>query len=227
MSRTIRRGALVAALAAGIVVATPAVASAHVGVSPDSIPRGASTLLTFSFGHGCAGSPTKALRITIPDEAPVVSPTFDAAWSTEIEKGADGYASAVTFTAIRPVPNELRGAVSFSFRPAEDAPDQLAFPVEQICEEGANEWVQIADAGQTHDDLDSPAPVVSLTAAQAEGEHGDQSGDQMHGDAEGAESADAEQPATSPVPVVLGSAGLAAGIAALIVSIAAYRRRRA
>src|SRR5690606_16981682 len=84
-----------------------------------------------------------------------------------------------------------------------------------------------ADAGQTHDDLDSPAPVVSLTAAQAEGEHGGQSGDQAHGDADGAESADAEQPATSPVPVVLGSAGLAAGIAALIVSIAAYRRRRA
>ncbi|WP_417554109.1 DUF1775 domain-containing protein [Microbacterium sp.] len=223
MTISLRRGAIIAAIAAGIVIATPAMASAHVGVSPDAVPRDASTLLTFSFSHGCAESPTTSLRITIPDGSPVADPTFDAAWDTQIEKGADGYTSAITYTAIRPVPKGVRGAVSLSFRPAENAPENLVFPVEQTCETGTNEWTEVAKKGQDPEKLDSPAPAITLTKtsttpAAAAADHGD------HTDAATAD-ASSTADAYPVVPTVLGAAGLVAGIAALVVAVAAYRRR--
>lgn len=221
MTISLRRGAIIAAIAAGIVIATPAMASAHVGVSPDAVPRDASTLLTFSFSHGCVESPTTSLRITIPDGSPVADPTFDAAWDTQIEKGADGYTSAITYTAVRPVPQGVRGAVSLSFRPAEDAPENLAFPVEQTCETGTNEWTEVAKKGQDPESLESPAPAITLTktaTTPVAGAHGD------HADA-----AVADEPSTADaypvVPTVLGAGGLVAGIASLVVAVAAYRRR--
>jgi uncharacterized protein YcnI len=228
MSISLRRGALVAALAAGIVLATPAVASAHVGVSPDAVPRDASTLLTFSFSHGCEESPTTALRITIPSKSPVAAPTFDAAWDAQIEKGADGYTSTVTFTAIRPVPKGVRGAVSLSFRPAEDAPEDLVFPVEQTCESGKNEWTEVAAKGQNPEELKSPAPAITLTStpSDAPGDahgHGTEASADEHANAGDATAAG--QVETSPLPIALGAGGLLTGIAALIVSVAAYRRR--
>lgn len=228
MSYSLRRGALVAAIAAGIVVATPGIASAHVGVSPDAIPRDSSSLLTFSFSHGCAESPTTALRITIPEESPVAAPTFDAAWDTEIEKGADRYASTITFTAIRPVPNGVRGAVSLSFRAAENAPEQLVFPVEQICENGSSEWTEVAEAGQDPHDLESPAPTITLTSADVSTGHEHAADAPAQGDASAghdtAQAPDADG-ADSLAPTVLAGAGLLTGAAALIVAIAAYRRR--
>ncbi|MGB3730345.1 DUF1775 domain-containing protein [Microbacterium sp.] len=221
MTISLRRGAIIAAIAAGIVIATPAMASAHVGVSPDAVPRDASTLLTFSFSHGCVESPTTSLRITIPDGSPVADPTFDAAWDTQIEKGADGYTSAITYTAVRPVPQGVRGAVSLSFRPAEDAPENLAFPVEQTCETGTNEWTEVAKKGQDPESLESPAPAITLTktaTTPVAGDHGD------HADA-----ASDDEPSTADaypvVPTVLGAGGLVAGIASLVVAVAAYRRR--
>ncbi|SJN32019.1 Conserved membrane protein in copper uptake, YcnI [Microbacterium esteraromaticum] len=235
MSITLRRGALVAALAAGIVIATPAVASAHVGVSPDAISSGTSTLLTFSFSHGCGESPTTALRITMPEGAASVSPTFDAAWDAQVEKGDDGFVSTVTFTAVRPVPIDLRGAVSINFRPAEKDIGPLVFPVSQICEEGSSEWVETAEEGQDPHDLDAPAPVVEVTAA-ADDAHGHDTGaasDDAPSDTPAADhtapagDAASADDAVSPVPMIVGSAGLVAGLVALVVSIAAYRRRRA
>lgn len=240
MSYSLRRSALIAAVAAGIVIATPGIASAHVGVSPDAVPRASSTLLTFSFSHGCGESPTTALRITIPEESPVAAPTFDAAWDVEIEKGADRYTSAITYTAIRPVPNGVRGAVSLSFRAAENAPEQLVFPVEQICESGSSEWTEVAAPGQDPHELESPAPAVTLTSGTSSADHDHGADATADGDAsaEGADAAEGDAPADhdgaktpdaaeadSPVPTVLAGAGLLTGVAALIVAIAAYRRR--
>lgn len=227
MSHSLRRGALIAALAAGIVVAAPAVASAHVGVSPDAIPREASTLLTFSFSHGCVESPTTALRIMIPAKSPVAAPTFDAAWDAQVEKGADGYASTITFTAIRPVPKGVRGAVSLSFRPAENAPENLVFPVEQTCESGKNEWTEVAAKGQDPEDLESPAPAITLTSAPADasdGAHDHSAAAPAEDHASAGHGTSDAAPAVSVVPTALGAGGLLAGIAALIVAVAAYRR---
>lgn len=225
MSRSpFRRTAIAVVLGAGLAIAAPAFASAHVGVAPDTLAADEATVLTFSFTHGCESSPTTALRITMPDDLASVSPTADAGWNIAVERGDDGLVEVVTYTAAAPVPSDLRGAVSMQVRPGEDAADSLAFPVEQQCETGANAWVELAEDGQDPHDLEAPAPVVSLTAAAeaTDAEHGDHAAS----DRASAEAA-ADPAATDPVAIALGAGGLVAGLAALVVAILAYRRRSA
>lgn len=218
ISRFGRRGVVVAALAAGLVLIAPAAAQAHVGVSPDTIEADGSAVLTFSFAHGCENSPTTQLHITMPEGLASVSPTIDANWDIAVERADNGLVSAVTYTAVAPVPSELRGTATMAIQLSEDAPENLAFPVEQRCESGLNEWVEIAPDGADPHDLDSPAPVVTVTDAGEETDAG-------HGE----HSADSETPesaATAPDPLgtALGAGGLLAGTAALIIAVLAYRR---
>jgi uncharacterized protein YcnI len=220
-TRKSRRGAVIAALAAGLVLAAPAAAQAHVGVAPDTVSPDESAVLTFSFTHGCETSDTTSVRITMPEGLASVSPTVDAMWDIAVERGDDGLVSAVTYTAVAPVPHDLRGAVTMAVRPTQDAPESLVFPVEQQCETGVNEWVEVAEDGQDPHELDSPAPVV--TVADGAGEP-----DAVHGgDDHGSTTATTQEPESDPAPVigiVLGAAGLLAGVAALIVSLRVRRR---
>jgi len=216
MSRITRRGALIAAIAAGLVLAAPAAAQAHVGVSPDAVEPGGSAVLTFAFTHGCEESPTTALRITMPEGLASVAPTADSKWDIAVERADNGLVSAVTYSAVTPIPSGLQGAASMAVQLGEDATESLAFPVEQQCEVGVNEWIEIADEGADPHDLDSPAPVVTVAAAAAA---------ESQTDAAHAEHSDAqEQTDAAPAGIILGGAGLLAGVAALIVSVLAYRR---
>lgn len=228
MSRTpFRRTAIAVVLGAGLAIAAPAVASAHVGVTPDTLTADEATVLTFSFTHGCEHSPTTALRITMPEGLASVSPTVEAGWDIAVERGDDGLVDVVTYTAAAPVPTDLRGAVSMQVRPTEDAAESLAFPVEQLCESGANEWTEIAEEGQNPHDLEAPAPVVSLVAAADGSDAGHDehaaSGDTASASSQASEAADA----SDPLAIALGAGGLVAGLAALIVAVLAYRRRSA
>lgn len=201
-----------------IAIAAPLAASAHVSVSPDTLTADGHGVLTFSFSHGCETSPTTSLRITMPEGLTSVAPTMDSDWSIDVERGSDGLVSAVTYTALTPVPVDLRGAVSMSVGLDEDTPDTLVFPVVQTCVDGANEWTQIAADGEDPHSLDNPAPVVTVTAGEADGHATTE-----HENAD-ATASDAE-PASDPLGTIMGGAGLVAGIAALVVAVLAYRRR--
>lgn len=206
-----------------LALAVPAMASAHVGVSPDELVAGDHSVLTFSFSHGCENSPTTALRITMPEGLASVAPTMDGDWNIEVERGDDGLVSAVTYTAVTPVPNDLRGAVSMSVGLDESTPDTLAFPVVQECVEGSTEWTQLAENGEDPHSLDAPAPVVSVTEAATSG-HGDHEAADDHEAAETTEES-TQAAASDPVGIALGAGGLAAGVAALVVAVLAYRRK--
>ena len=225
MSLTLRRGGIAAATLALFLIAAPTAASAHVGVSPDRIPAGQVTPLTFSFSHGCGESPTTSLRVTMPKGIGSAWPAFDGDWAADIEKDAGGAITAVTFTAAQPVPVDLRGSVELAVITDKNAADELVFPVEQRCVAGTNEWNQVAKDGENAHDLDSPAPVVALTAAGASGEHGQQG---THGGehtaAPEASSSSTEKPAAI-LPMLLGGGGLVIAVAALLVAVRAYRRR--
>lgn len=215
-----RRAALTSVAILGgavLALAVPGMASAHVGVSPDELVAGDHGVLTFSFSHGCENSPTTALRVTMPDGLASVAPTMDGDWTIDVERGDDGLVSAVTYTALTPVPTDLRGAVSMSVGLDEDTPTSLAFPVVQQCVEGATEWTQLAENGEDPHSLDAPAPVVTVTEAAAGG-HGE------HEAAEATDTADAAV-AADPLPTILGAGGLVAGVAALVVAVLAFRRR--
>ena len=201
-----------------LALAIPSMAGAHVGVSPDELVAGDHGVLTFSFSHGCENSPTTALRISMPDGLASVAPTMDGDWSIDVERGDDGLVSAVTYTALTPVPTDLRGAVSMSVGLDESTPESLAFPVVQQCVEGATEWTQLAENGEDPHDLDAPAPVVTVTEAPADA-HGE------HGATADADEKPSTSTATDPLGIALGAGGLLAGLTALVVAVLAYRRR--
>lgn len=226
-SHTVRPRRRRAAVAVGgtvggiaLALGAPLMAGAHVSVTPDALAPGGHGVLTFSFAHGCGTSPTTALRITMPDGLASVAPTLDGDWSIQVERGDDGLVSAVTYTALTPVPTDLRGAVSMSVGLDEDTPTTLAFPVVQQCVDGATEWTQLAEDGEDPHELDAPAPVVTVADAGA-AEHGDHA----DGDAHAAEAEADGGVVADPVGIALGAGGLVAGVAALVVAVLAYRRR--
>lgn len=204
-----------------IAIAAPLAASAHVTVSPDEITAGEHGVLTFAFSHGCESSPTTSLKVTMPKGLSSVAPTMDSDWTIDVERGDDGLVNTVTYTAVTPVPIGLRGAVSMSIGLDEKTPDTLVFPVVQNCVEGSTEWTQLAKEGEDPHSLDNPAPLVTVLPAEGDEHQGG------HEDGHGAMDAVASEPtpASDPLGTVLGGAGLAAGLAALVVAVLAYRRR--
>jgi uncharacterized protein YcnI len=216
------------ALAGALVIGAPLAAQAHVTVSPDSAAPGDSGILTFAFSHGCDLSPTASLRIGMPETGlDAVTPTVLAGWDVEVERSQEtGIVSAVTYTADEPVADGLRAAVDLAVRYSPDAPESLVFPVEQTCEEGSTSWSEVAEDGEDPHDLASPAPVVTLTGEAEAAAGGHHDGDEGAAAASEESSAGADGPAAqgAALPVALGAGGLAAGLAALVVSVLAYRR---
>lgn len=239
----VRLGAVVAA--AGLVtlgVAAPA--AAHVSVTATDTGAGAYTVLTFSVPHGCDGSPTTELAISIPEGVNAVTPTrnpyYDLAERTEqldppVQDSHGNEVtertSVVTYTAETPLPDGQRDTLELSLQLPDAAGDTLAFPVIQTCEQGETAWTEVAAEGAESDSLDSPAPVVTITEAGADA-HG-------HGDEAAAEADEtaAEQPAVTstdslePVAATsddsgngLAIAGLVAGILGLLAGGAALAR---
>lgn len=211
-----------------LLYATTGVAAAHVGVSGTSTAAGSSTVLTFSSGHGCSGSPTNRFAIQIPSGINSATPTQLAGWHVEkVMQNLDtpitgSHGNQITqrvdqivYTAQEPLPDGVRVAFEISVQlPAEAADAPLYFPTIQQCVEGSNDWIQIPSAGQNPDDLESPAPALQVTAATGNGAHG-ASGNDAHGTTTAA--GDQQQPtAAAPAP---SNSATALSIVALIVGI--------
>ncbi|BDV30181.1 DUF1775 domain-containing protein [Microbacterium terricola] len=232
---TARSGARTARTLTGVTlglafaVAVPLAASAHVHVTPEEAAAGTTTRLSFSFSHGCDDSPTTAVVIDIPDGVATATPVLDGAWTISRELRADGTAAQVTFTADEPVETGVAAAVSLDALIAEGAADStLVFPVTQECVDGETAWTEVAADDQDPEELESPAPLLTVGAVAETGDahgHGgsasEESGEHEH--AAAAESTDAVT--ADPVARWLAAGGLAAGVAALVVAL--VRRRRA
>lgn len=210
---------VMAGLAAGALLAVgmPLAASAHVEIDPQQAPAGATTPVTFSFAHGCDGSPTRSLTITVPKGVGNVTPVVSGGWSIHRTLGANDVPTSVTFTTDTPIEQGLSASVSMNvlFDSAAQG-TRVAFPVTQTCVTGATQWTQVPAAGQDAESLEHPAPAVQVGAKAAVSGHGT-----TH--AAGPAASDA----ADTVARWLGAGGLAAGVAALVVAVtSAVRRRR-
>ncbi|MFD4959364.1 YcnI family protein [Microbacterium sp. NPDC058389] len=216
------------ALGAGLTLAlgAPLAASAHVHVDPETAAAGATETIGFSFAHGCDGSPTTALAIDIPEGVANATPVVQGGWTITRELGTNGVPTRVVYTPDTPVEDGLKASVAMDVLFAESAADSaLAFPVTQTCAVGETAWTQIAADDQDPEELDAPAPVVTVGAmadADADGDHhGGASEAADHDDTAAAASTDA----ADPVARWLAAGGLVAGVAALIVVLVRGRRR--
>lgn len=236
-SPTRRRAAVgIAALttAAGLVLLGASAASAHVTVSSTTAEAGAYTVLTVSVPHGCDGSATTRVAIDIPEGINAVTPTRNAFY--EVEKVMEALPEPITdahgneltervgqvvYTAITPLPADQRDTFELSLRLPEDAAGTtLYFPTVQTCEQGESAWIEIPAEGQDADELALPSPSVAVVAAAA-----DAHGGHDHTAEATATPADTDAAATAATApswaivitsLVLGVAGLATGVVALV-----------
>jgi uncharacterized protein YcnI len=229
-----RRLAIGATAGLALAIAAPLAAFAHVHVDPGTASAGATRTLTFAFSHGCDDAPTTALAIDIPEGVGNATPVVQGGWSISRDLGADGVPTRVVFTPDAPVESGLKATVSMDVLFTEDAAGTVvAFPVTQTCVQGETAWTQVAEDGEDPHDLEAPAPVVAVGAVvdEAEAGHGTAaSGGTEHTDHESASAeadAAAAASAAAPDPVARGlaAAGLAAGIAVLVVVLVRGRRR--
>lgn len=185
-----RRVAIASVAAAGLLALGATSASAHVTVDASDTSAGAYTLLTFSVPHGCEESPTSEVAIQIPEPINRVTPTVNPGWDVEMvteelsEPVTDSHGneltervSQVVYTTDEPLPADLRDAFELSLQlPESTAGEDLYFPVVQTCPDGEAAWVQLPEDGVDADSLDSPAPVVSVTAPAQDAADVDQTG---------------------------------------------------
>ena len=216
MKRTIALSS--AALGAGVLLAlaAPLSASAHVGVTASTTAAGAYSVLTFSVGHGCDGSPTQTIAITIPDGIDAVTPTVNPNWTisrvTEpldepiAEEDGDQITertSQIVYTATTPLAADQRDTFELSLALVGEEGDVLEFPTLQTCEVGETNWTG------------EEVPAVTLTAASAEEGH--------HGEV--AEPASTESAGGDDVLArVLGILGLVVGAVGIVIGVTARRR---
>lgn len=155
-------------------------ASAHVGVTPDKTAANSYALLTFGIPHGCDGSATTKMTITLPAELNDAQPTVNPNWTAEKvveqlpepKKLADGTSitkrtSQIVYTATTPLKAEFRDALVLSVKLPDTAGKTLYFPALQNCEQGQTDWAEIPGEGQDPHALKAPAPSVAVTAADA------------------------------------------------------------
>jgi len=167
-----RKFILAAALA---VAASPAFA--HVTLERTEASAGGSYKAVFRVPHGCAGKPTVAVRVKIPEGFIGVKPMPKPGWALDKVKGKYDKTYELFGTPVGEgviavswsggsLPDDeydefvLRGSF------AGDLPEGsvVYFPVVQECPEGvAERWIEEPAAGQSSDDLKMPAPAVTLT----------------------------------------------------------------
>ncbi|MCD4524464.1 YcnI family protein [Nocardioides sp. cx-173] len=177
-TRTAARLGAPLAAAALLTLGLAAPASAHVTITPSETEAGASTVLTVSNGHGCEGSPTTGITIQMPEQINAVTPTrnplYDVTKTMEKlpEPVTDAHGNEITervatvvYTAKTPLPDGYRDTFELSVQLPDTPGETLAFPVIQTCEKGESAWVEVPAEGQDPDELERPAPTVTLTEA--------------------------------------------------------------
>lgn len=139
----------------------------------------------FRIGHGCNGSPTTAVKVSLPAGFQGAKPMPHAGWllSVRQEKLAKPYTShgkeitqdvvEVTWTAAakeHALPDAfydefvLRGSLP-------DAAGPMWFKVLQTCEAGSNHWAEVPATGTSTQGLKSPAALLEILPSGPQAAH--------------------------------------------------------
>lgn len=144
---------------------------AHITLQDGAAAAGAGYRATLRVGHGCDGSATTALRVTVPAGFNGAQPMPKAGWtvSTRTTEGvleiswiANGAANALPDAFYDEF--VLRGTTP-------QAPGPLWFKVLQTCEKGVKEWAEVPASGTSTEGLKSPAVLLEVLDIQAAGGH--------------------------------------------------------
>lgn len=166
---------LTRSLAAAAALATAALsvtAWGHALSVDKDAPAGGWHLVQIGIPHGCAGSPTTAVRIRMPDEIFMVRPEVKAGWELSMKMRAmdppitsEGVTYTESIDEIIWSGNSL-GDLEFdrflflALMPRVEN-KTIYFRTIQECEEGDNRWVEIPEEGRSWGSYKYPAPFVT------------------------------------------------------------------
>jgi periplasmic copper chaperone A len=168
-----------ATLAGGALLLAATPAAAHVTLETEEAEPESTYKAVLRVGHGCEGHPTTAVRIRIPEGMIAVKPMPKPGWTIEIRKGAydrpyDYFGETLTegVTEIAwsggELPDEYYEEFVFRGRLTGFEPGTvLSFPIVQECTEGVHRWIEIPAEGQDPDELDEPAPQLTIIEGSA------------------------------------------------------------
>jgi uncharacterized protein YcnI len=160
-------------------------ASAHVTLEYQVAPAESSYKATFKISHGCEQSPTRQVAVTMPAGVLGARPMPKPGWSLEVQRGK--LAQPVTYQGRTTTEDVVR--VTWTARTPADmlAPDHydefavvarmpstagtIYWPVNQVCENGRIDWVEVPREGRKLSDLKSPAAALEILPAAASGGH--------------------------------------------------------
>ncbi len=138
-------------------------------VAPNSSFRG-----VLKVGHGCEGSPTIALRVLIPEGFVSVKPMPKAGWKletkmTKLAKPFDSHGKTISeavseITWSGTLDDTHYDEFVFVAR-APEATGKHYFKVQQRCEKGEWNWVEVPEAGKSRKDYKAPAAELTVTHA--------------------------------------------------------------
>ncbi|MBN9242168.1 MAG: YcnI family protein [Mesorhizobium sp.] len=163
-------------ICAAALLATTGTALAHVTLETPEAAVGSAYKAVLRVPHGCDGKATVAIRIKMPEGFIAAKPMPKPGWQVKTVKGKYAkaytlYGEAVT-EGVQEIdwtggnlPDDFYDEFVLRGTLAGDLPagETLYFPVVQECEGGAVErWIQVPQAGQNEDDLETPAPGVRL-----------------------------------------------------------------
>ncbi|MEP6831232.1 MAG: YcnI family protein [Rhizomicrobium sp.] len=154
-------------------LATPALA--HVVIANPQGKAGSTFIAGFRVGHGCAGSPTTALTVTVPESIVTARPQPKAGWTLSMmhaklatpvagEGGAIAErVSSITWSGGALPADQYEEFVVMLRLP--DTAGVLNVPVLQTCQKGAENWAELPDASGKRPA--HPAASLTVTAKDA------------------------------------------------------------
>lgn len=164
------------ALAAVALVAGTLSAAAHATFEVREAPAGSTYKAVLRVPHGCDGKPTLKVRVQIPEGFYNVKPMPKADWTLKTVKGAyaksyDNHGTTLT-EGVREIvwtgslPDDWYDEFVFRGTIDKDIAEGtvIYFPVVQECDGAAERWIEIPAEGQKADDLEGPAPAVTVKA---------------------------------------------------------------
>jgi periplasmic copper chaperone A len=230
ISRSFRRIAIVGAASAAGVLLFAAPALAHITVTPDSVPAGSTTELTFHVPNEEASANTVRIDVQIPTTHPIAQllvrpvPGWTATVKTiKLPKPVttdDGTfttaVSEVSWSGGQIVPGQFQDfAISCDSLP--DGAGQLTFKAIQTYSNGdVVRWIDVSQAGQP--EPAHPAPVVTLTATST--------GTATAGQPTTATAAASSGSSGDGLARILAILGLVVALAACVLALLVLRRER-
>ena len=154
------------------VLGAPLAASAHVVLEYQVAPADASYRATFKIGHGCGESPTRQVSVLVPAGVTGAKPMPKAGWAIEVQRSGANV-SRVTWTArtaADALPNDQYDEFVVVARTPKE-PGTIYWPVNQVCETGRTDWVEVPREGRKLSDLKSPAAALEILPADHAGGH--------------------------------------------------------